>query len=415
MANEVAKRLRDRRLNVWEQAKEIADKAAEENRAFSAEEQGTWDALNEELDKLDVRIKAVLEQEQRSKDADEQFNRIHGQPAEKGKGAPSTVPGDAELRAFLRGDPGAPKYFDVKPTPGVPVSYRTLVTNVTAAGGNTVPTSFYDQLVQHMIETSGILQTNPTVLNTTSGEPLQIPKTTTHPVGVLTAQTGTLPTADPAFGMTTLGAFKYAWFGQVSRELVDDTGVDLQGYLSQSAGRGIGNAFGADLITGTGASKPAGLLTSASNSVTGTTTGVNGIPTYDNLVDLQYSVISPYRSSRSCFWLMRDAVVGALRKIKDTTGQPIWQPSMQLGAPDLLLGKPLASDPFMPAIITGARMVAFGDFSTFFVRQAGGVRFERSDDFAFGTDLVSYRAILRGDGALVDLTGSIKTYVGALT
>jgi HK97 family phage major capsid protein len=412
MANEVAKRLRDRRLNVWNQAKEIADKAADENRAFSAEEQGTWEALNGELDQLDVRIKAVLEQEQRSKDADDQFNRIHGQPAEQGKGNPVANPADAELRAFLRGDPGSPKYLDVRATPGQPVSYRTLVTNLTAAGGNTVPTSFYDQLVQHLIETSGILQTNPTVLNTSGGEPLQIPKTTTHPAGALTAQTGTLPSGDPAFGMTTLGAFKYAWQGQVARELVEDTGVDLAGYLAQSAGREIGNRFGADLITGTGASKPAGLLTSASNSVTGSTTGVNGRPVYDDLVDLQYSVIAPYRSSRSCFWLMRDAVVGALRKIKDTTGQPIWQPSMQLGAPDLLLGKPVATDPFMPAIITGARLIAFGDFSTFFVRMAGGVRFERSDDFAFGTDLVSYRAILRGDGALVDLTGSIKTYVG---
>jgi HK97 family phage major capsid protein len=85
---------------------------------------------------------------------------------------------------------------------------------------------------------------------------------------------------------------------------------------------------------------------------------------------------------------------------------------MQLGAPDLLLGKPIAADPFMPASATGARSIAFGDFSQFFVRLAGGIRFERSDDFAFGTDLVSFRAILRGDGALVDLTGAIKVYQG---
>jgi HK97 family phage major capsid protein len=267
----------------------------------------------------------------------------------------------------------------------------------------------------HLIETSGIMQTSPTVLNTSSGEPLQVPKTTAHSTAALTAQTGSLPVSDPAFGMTTLGSFKYGLLIQVSRELVDDTGVDLEGYLAMQAGRSLGNAFGADLVTGTGASKPAGLLTSASNSVTGATTGVSGRPVYDDLVDLFYSVIAPYRSSRSCFWLMRDSNVGILRKIKDTTGQPIWQPSMQLGAPDLLLGKPIANDPFMPAQATGARTMAFGDFSQFFVRMAGGIRFERSDDFAFGTDLVSFRAVLRGDGALVDLTGAVKTFVGALT
>jgi HK97 family phage major capsid protein len=407
MANEVAKRLRDRRLNVWEQAKELADKAADENRAFSAEEQGTWDALNEELDKLDVRIKAVLEQEERAKSADEQFNRIHGQAPEKGKVPESKTA--SELRAFLRGDPGAPKFFDVMPEG--PVNFRVLSSLTTGAGGNIVPTSFYDQLVAHLIETSGILQTNPTVLNTSSGENLQIPKTTTHPTAALTAQAATLPTADPAFGMVTLGAFKYAWLGQVSRELVDDSGVDLEGYLAMAAGRALGNAFGADLVTGTGSAKPAGLLTGATNSVTGAT-GQNGAPRYADLVDLLYSVIAPYRSSRSAYWLMKDQTVGTLRKIVDTTGQPIWQPSMQLGAPDLLLGKPIAADPFMPASTTGARSVAFGDFSQFFVRIAGGVRFERSDDFAFGTDLVSFRAILRGDGALVDLTGAIKTYIG---
>ena len=88
---------------------------------------------------------------------------------------------------------------------------------------------------------------------------------------------------------------------------------------------------------------------------------------------------------------------------------------MVLGSPDLLLGKPLVADPFMPAIATGAKMVAFGDFAQFWVRMVGGVRFERSDDYAFNTDVVTFRAILRGDGILVDQTGCIKQYQGTAT
>jgi HK97 family phage major capsid protein len=69
----------------------------------------------------------------------------------------------------------------------------------------------------------------------------------------------------------------------------------------------------------------------------------------------------------------------------------------------------------MPAVATGAKSIAFGDFSQFFVRIVGPVRFERSDDFLFGTDLVAFRAIIRGDGTLVDQTGAIKTFQGPAT
>lgn len=415
--SEMTKALRDRRLNVWEQAKGIAQRAVDENRSLSAEEQGQWDVLNEELDKLDVRIKSALEQEQRSRDADEAFDRLAGKPQVRG-GAPENQ-ADTELRAMLLGAQGAPRFIDFRSrqpwSAFSDIQTRALSKLTTGAGGNTVPTSFYDQLVAHLIEVSGVMQTNPTVLNTNSGETIQIPKTTSHSTAASAAEASSLPSSDPAFGLVSLGAYKFGWTGRVSRELVDDTGVDLSGYLSMQAGRALGNKFGADLVTGTGTSQPTGFMTSATIGVTGTTTGQSGAAQYTDLVDLQYSVIAPYRSSRSCYWIMKDATVGGLRKLRDTTGQPIWQPSMQVGAPDLLLGKPIVSDPFMPAVATGAQSIAFGDFSQFFVRMVGGIRFERSDDFLFDSDMVAYRAVLRGDGALVDLTGCIKTYKGPAT
>jgi hypothetical protein len=104
--SEVAKKLRDRRLNVWNQAMEVVDRAAEENRELSPEEQGTYEALNGEIDKLDQRIKGVLEQEKRSKDADAQFETLVGKPVERGQ--QQQTPASAELRAFMRGDAGAP-------------------------------------------------------------------------------------------------------------------------------------------------------------------------------------------------------------------------------------------------------------------------------------------------------------------
>ncbi len=112
---------------------------------------------------------------------------------------------------------------------------------------------------------------------------------------------------------------------------------------------------------------------------------------------------------------MADKTVGGIRLLTDANSRPVWEPSVVLGAPDLLLGKPIVADPFMAATATGAQSVCFGDFSTFFVRLVGGVRFERSDDYLFNEDLVAFRCLLRGDGTLVDQTGSIKSFKGPAT
>ena len=154
----------------------------------------------------------------------------------------------------------------------VPTSYRDLSKLTDAAGKFTVPTVFYNQLVEHMIEVSGILQAGPTVLNTAGGEVIQIPKTLTHTSNpAIVAEAGPLVEADPTFGQTSLGAFKYARMVQMSRELLQDTGVDLTGYLARSVGRAIGNAFGEDLIIGAGTTEPRGIQLDAGAGVTGPT------------------------------------------------------------------------------------------------------------------------------------------------
>jgi HK97 family phage major capsid protein len=85
---------------------------------------------------------------------------------------------------------------------------------------------------------------------------------------------------------------------------------------------------------------------------------------------------------------------------------------MIAGQPDTILGKPVLTDPNVASVGLSAKSVVFGDFSQYFVRLAGGVRFERSDEFAFGNDLVTFRALMRADAALVDLTGAIKVFQG---
>lgn len=413
--SEMVKKLRDRRLSVWEGMKALADKATDENRAFDAAEQGQWDAQNDELDKLDTRIKSALETEQRAKDAEVAFTALAGEERKAGDGEEDRKGGNEELRKFLRGEGG--RAFEVKPNG--PVNFRDLSKLTAGAGGNVVPTSFYERLVAHLIETSAILQAGATVLSTASGEVIQVPKTTAHSSAAIVTEAGSIGESDPAFGQVSLGAFKYGTLIQVSRELLTDAGVDLEGYLAMQAGRALGNAFGAHAITGDGSSKPRGIVTDATVGVTGTNgqsmvTGFGAQGTAnqgaDVLINLFHSVISPYRMSQACRWIMNDTTAGTTRKIKTTEGQYIWQPSVIAGQPDTILGKPVLTDPNVAVPAASAKTVVFGDISQYFVRLAGGIRFERSDEFAFGNDLVTFRALMRADAALVDLTGAVKVF-----
>jgi HK97 family phage major capsid protein len=117
-------------------------------------------------------------------------------------------------------------------------------------------------------------------------------------------------------------------------------------------------------------------------------------------------VAEPYAASPSAAFLLRNASDVIVRKLKDTTGQPV----QGLTTRGQILGYPSYVDPFMPAMANTAESIAFGDMSKYFIRIVNGIRFERSDEFRFQNDLVAFRCILRLDGALVD-TGAVKTFV----
>jgi HK97 family phage major capsid protein len=437
-ASAVATKLHEEVQRVYSQIEQLSFKAADEHRGFNDDEQGQWETLHRALDDNDTRLKEVLALEKRQAETTAAFDSLNSRPAIPAMAQGSGLEGfAAEARSFVTGG-----QFDVKTgqrkqlevpalnsrimqklstgRPMTPTEVRVLtdgyVGNVPNTSGGIVPIDFYDQLLSYLIEVSGVMQTGPTVLNTVGGEPIQIPIVNQHTgltsaaqVSVSAAQGATLPSADPIFAQKTLTANKFGIMIQVSRELIDDSGVNLLGYLAMSAGRALGNFLGNELVNG--GSGISGNILAAPVAITGNVGAsgagpgfgeVEGGPSYANLVDMEYSVIAPYRQSRSCYWLAADKTLGVLRKLTDTVGRPIWEPSTVLGAPDLLLGKPLVADPFMPAVGIGNTSIVFGDFSQYFIRMVGGVRFERSDDFAFSTDLVSFRAIIRADGNLMN-------------
>ena len=393
-------RLHERRLQAEAEARAVIQTAIDEKRELTADENKKIETIDTESRALVDRMTELLEAEERAKAVEDKL-AVYGRDA-----VAEADPVDKQVRDFLGGRAGRELVL------GPEKRDLTKSTGGTPYGGYTVPTGFYQRLVDHMIEVSGVLQAGPTILRTTSGEIINVPTTTSHSTGALVTEGSGIGESDPVFAQRQLSAYKYGVLVQVSRELIDDTAVDLLGYLAMECGRAVGNALGTDLVTGNGSSKPSGIAQTSTAGSTGANS-VSGAFTAAKLIDLFYSVIAPYRSSPSCNWLMRDATIAAVRQLTDvTSGQFLWQPGLQAGSPDSLLGKPVKTDPNVAAVATTAKSVFFGDFSRYFVRLVSGVRFERSDDYAFNADLVTFRCLVRGDGILVDQTGAIKHFVG---
>lgn len=401
------KTLIEQRQNIWAQAKALLDTAEAANRDLSAEEQGSYDKMTGDLTSLRARIDRMVERDQTDKDIAESLRSIGIQSVDG-------QPGAGDLTDQFR-DLAKRRITEVNVSArdfGKALESRALAKGAAATGGATVPTLFYDRLVEHMIDSSGLMQLGPTIINTTGGETLQVPVTTSYGAsGGLYAEAAAIGGTDPAFAQRSLGAYKYGQLVLVSRELIDDSAFDLAGFIAKVAGRNVGLSLGAHLITGTGTGQPTGVVTSATTGVTGAAS-VAGAFDADKLIDLMFSVTAPYRNSASAGWLVKDSTLGAIRKLKDGASRYLFEPAAIVGQPDSFLGKPIQTDPNVAAVALGAKSVVFGDFSAYFVRMAGGVRFERSDDFKFDTDQVAFRALLRADGVTADQTGALKVFTG---
>lgn len=403
MSKLLAKKLLEKRAAAHEKGKAIIDTAEAEGRALTAEEETSFNAITAEMDSLRSQADRLTAFEDEQRDIEASLGNVPGRGEDRNQDSAEVL-----LRKVLQGRNGA---WDYSPTHEERQEVRALVKGTPSAGGVTVPTTFYGQLMEHAIETSAILSAGATILYTSSGEEISVPITVSAPTGAQVGEGQTIPTSEPVLGKRSLYAYKYGDLCQLSRELADDSAFDLEGFIARQAGRAIGNAFGAKLVSGTGTNEPSGIITSTTLGKTGAT-AVGGAPTWDDLIDLFYSVIGPYRNSPNAGWLIKDGTAATLRKLKDSSGRYLWEPSIIAGQPDMIEGKPVYTDPNMPGVGLGNKSVAFGDMSAYFARIVNGVRFERSDDFAFDKDLITYRAIIRGDGVLVDQTGAVKHFAG---
>jgi HK97 family phage major capsid protein len=388
MAN-IVDNLYEERAGLWEQMKELNDREIKEERSLDASEKEQWDKMNDRMSEIDARVQELASVEEANKKSEE------SRAIFETENAPVIEKEEAETDAsILR-----------KMATGEVRSHSFEKRDLTKSGdAGLVPQGFYDQIIAKLDE-NAVVRQFATVVSTASGEDIKFPQITAHSSASLVAEGGAIGESDPTSASVTLGAFKYAYLVQVSSELLADEGVDIEGFLAQDIGRALGNGAGTDFAVGNGSSKPNGIMNATSTGVTcASATAI----TSDEVIDLYHAVTSPYRVNGA--WIMNDATLKEVRQLKDSNNQYLWQPSLQLGNPDSLLGSPVASDPNIETIATAKKVMAFGDMSKYFIREVQGFQLDRSVDYAFANDLVTFRAIYRADGDLLD-TNAVKRMV----
>lgn len=369
------------RAKAWESAKALLDHASEEKRDLTAEEQVQFDRINTELDERAAAIENIRKIEEREAKA-----------ASLASGFEVAAPkNDSDLlRAIARGEVRGHEF-------------RTLTPS-----SDLVPTGFFAQVWQKAREVGPMLRVG-NILNTASGEDIVFPTLTAYSSAALVAAGGTIAASDPTFSSVTIGAYKYSFLVPVAEELLTDSGVSLEAELAKAGGNSIGYAVNAALTTGTGSSQPNGVVTAASSAVTGTAAA--GAPTGDDVINLYYSLDPAVRAASNFAFMANGTTISSLRKLKDTTGQYLFQPSLAMGTPDMLLGRALIENPAM-ASGTSAKSIIAGDFDAYRVRVAGGLQVAQSADYQFNLGVVNYRFQIRVDADLLD-TSAIAYYKGA--
>jgi HK97 family phage major capsid protein len=384
MSEFIAKQV-DAKAKAWHEAKELIDSVEARGGVWSGEDEAKYASLTADINKRNE----LIELEQREAKTAEVVQNAAVNFA--------TSSSDNEADVLRKMALGELRNHE----------FRSITGSSTGAP---VPTSFYQEIIKVARLVNPLLD-YATVVNTSSGENLQVPSQSTFSTATIVGQGVSIGTSEPSFNsFTTLSAFKFSAIAQLSRELVLDAGVDIASFISEQFGNAFGYGVGNKVLNGTGTVEPQGILTSAATGVTGST-GVSGAFTADNVVDLVYSLDGALRAKPSFALLANATSIASLRKLKDSYGRYLFDIGLGQDKRDLVLGVPVIETPSMPSTGVGNVSLAVGDLKSVLIRQAGGFIVDMSSDYAFGNDLLSYRATQRLDSALIQKS-NIKLFKG---
>ena len=394
--------LREKRAKAWEAAKAFLDSHRKENGVLSAEDDAAYTKMEQEITDLGKEIARLERQEA----FDAELNRPVNKPLTGKPGCVTDADG-AEDKTGRASDDYRKNFWNAMrskvPMPNVT---NALQIGTDSEGGYLVPDEYERALVE-ALEEENIFRQMAKVIKTSSGDH-KIPVVATKGTASWIDEEGAYPESDDSFGQVSIGAYKLGTMIKVSEELLNDSVFDLQSYISREFARRIGAKEEEAFFTGDGKGKPLGVLAATGGAETGVTAASATAVTADELMDLYYSLKSPYR--KKSVWVLNDSTIKAIRKLKDNNGQYLWQPSLVAGTPDTILGRPVKTSAYMPSIAAGAKTIAFGDFSYYWIADRQGRSFKRLNELFAATGQVGFLASQRVDGKMI-LAEAVKVLV----
>ena len=387
--------LREKRAKAWEAAKAFLDSKRGEDGLLPAEDTAAYEKMEQEV----VDLGKEIERLERQAAIDAELNKPVSEPITN---KPNNNP-DGEEKKGRATDKYKKTFWNAMRRKNFYDVENALQVGTDSEGGYLVPDEFEHTLVE-ALEEENFFRSIATVIRTSSGD-RKIPVVATKGTASWIDEEGAYPESDDSFGQVSIGAYKVATMLKVSDELLNDSVFDLEAYISKEFGRRIGAKEEEAFFTGDGKGKPTGIFSAAGGASDGVTTAAAGI-TFDDVMDLFYAVKSPYR--KKAVWVLNDTTVKALRKLKDNNGNYIWQPSVQAGQPDMILNRPYHTSAYVPEVAAGAKVMAFGDFSYYWIADRQGRSFKRLNELFAANGQVGFLASQRVDGKLI-LSEAVKT------
>lgn len=387
--------LKEKRAKAWEAAKAFLDSKQGSNGLMSVEDAATYDKMEAEVVDLGKEIdrferQAVIDAELAKATSTPITNKPNTQPGGETKTGRAT---DEYKRAFWNSMRNKNSY-EIQ---------NALSIGTDSEGGYLVPDEYEKKLVE-ALEDEVFFRSLATVIKTSSGD-RKIPIVTSKGEAAWIDEGGQFPESDDSFGQTSIGAHKLATMIKVSDELLNDSVFNIEQYISKEFGRRIGTKEEEAFFIGDGTGKPIGIFNKTGGADIGVTAATTSI-TFDDVMDLYYSLRAPYRNKAT--WLLNDSTVKAIRKLKDGNGNYIWQPSVREGEPDRILNRPYRTSIYVPELAAGNRVMAFGDYSYYWIADRQGRSFKRLNELFATTGQVGFLASERVDGKLI-LSEAVKT------
>jgi len=381
----------EKRKKLWEGAKAFVESKRDKDGLLTDEDIKTYN-------EMEAKIKALGDEINRMKDQELLENEL-----KKATSVPLTQkPGmNEELKTGRASDTYKKAMLNALRSNFRQVS-NILQEGNDSSGGYLVPDEYDARLIQGLTD-ENILRKLGTVIKTSGQHKINIAGT--KPAAAWVDEGEPLSFGDATFNQINLDAHKLHVAVKVTEELLYDNAFGLENYLIDQFAKALANAEEEAFLNGNGEGKPLGIFASTGGGEVAVTTASSTAITYDEIVNLVYSLKRPYRKNAK--FILNDQTIATLRKLKDGNGQYIWQPALQAGEPDRLLGYEVLTSAYVPTIAAGAPVIAFGDFSYYNIGDRGVRSFAELKELFAGNGMIGFVAKERVDGKLV-LSEAVK-------